>query len=328
MGDRALITGGAGFVGLHLARSLLADGWEVVVVDDLSRTGPDPALDALAGDVRFVRHDLTAPLPDDLAGAGGAGAVRAVYHLAAMVGVARVAAEPARVLRVNLLTTLNVVDWCRRQGPEALFLSSTSEVGDGAVATGLAGVPVPESAPATFPAPFLPRTAYAVSKLASELLVTHAAAEAGFRARVGRYHNVYGPRMGHHHVIPELVGRILDGESPLVVYGTRQSRAFCHVRDAVRATRLLTEHPAAEPLVANVGNDAEEVAIGDLAHRLLDRLGAPGDITPLPAPAGSPDRRWPDLTVLRERTGYAPEVGLDEGLDDTIAWYRAARGGR
>jgi nucleoside-diphosphate-sugar epimerase len=319
MADRALITGGAGFVGLHLARSLLEDGWDVVIVDDLSRTGSDPGLDDLAAHVRLVRHDLTAPLPTGL----GAG-YRTVYHLAALVGVARVAASPAQTLRVNLLATTNVLDWCGRVGPEAVFLSSTSEIGDGAVATGLAGLPVRESAPAVFAEPFLPRTAYAVSKLACELLLVHAAPAAGTRARVGRYHNVYGPRMGHHHVIPELIGRIRGGQDPLVVYGAGQRRAFCHIADAVRATRLLAEHPAAEPLVANVGND-EETVIRDLARLLLARFDVDVPLDERAAPAGSPDRRRPDLSVLRDHTGYEPAVPLARGLDDCVAWYAPAR---
>jgi UDP-glucuronate decarboxylase len=316
--DRALVTGGAGFVGLHLTRSLLDDGWDVVIVDDLSRTGNDPALRELLPHVEVLEHDLVRPLPAARLGTG----YRTVYHLAAMVGVARVAAEPARVLQVNLLSTANVLDWCARVAPEAVFLSSTSEIGDGAVATGLASLPVPESAPAVFPAPFLPRTGYAVSKLASELLLVHSTS--GFRARVARYHNVYGPRMGHHHVVPELIDRIAAGQDPLVVYGARQFRAFCHIRDAVRATRLLAEHPSADPIVANVGNDAEEVMIGDLARMLLSRLGRSVEIDEVAAPAGSPERRWPDLTVLRTRTGYEPTVPLGEGLDDCVAWYAPA----
>jgi UDP-glucuronate decarboxylase len=314
--ERALVTGGAGFVGLHLCRSLLQDGWDVVVVDDLSRTGHDPALDEIRGHVQVVQHDLVEPLPDAVLGTG----YRAVYHLAAMVGVARVAKEPARVLRVNLLSTINVLDWCARVGPEVVFLSSTSEIGDGAVATGLAQLPVTESAPAVFSEPFLPRTGYAVSKLACELLLVHNAPAAGVRARVARYHNVYGPRMGHHHVIPELIGRIRDGQDPLVVYGAKQRRAFCHVSDAVRATRLLAEHPTDEPIVANVGNDHETV-IGDLARLLIARLGAGASIAEEPAPPGSPDRRRPDLAVVRALTGYEPTMPLAQGLDDCIAWY-------
>lgn len=316
MADRALVTGGAGFVGLHLTRSLLDDGWDVVVVDDLSRTGRDPAVEELLPHIQVVEHDLTEPLPATL----GTG-FRVVYHLAAMVGVARVAAEPDRVLRVNVLSTTNVLDWCGRVGPEAVFLSSTSEIGDGAVAVGLAELPVSESAAVVFAAPFRARSSYAVSKLTSELLLVHSAVTGGFRARIARYHNVYGPRMGHHHVIPELIGRIRAGQDPLVVYGSNQRRAFCHVDDAVRATRRLAEHPTDEPVVANVGNDEEEIVIGDLARLLVERMGATGDIVERPAAAGSPDRRLPDLAVLRSLTAYRPSVPLAAGLDTCLAWY-------
>jgi UDP-glucose 4-epimerase/UDP-glucuronate decarboxylase len=316
--ERALVTGGAGFVGLHLCRALLRDGWEVVVVDDLSRSGRDTPLVDLLGHVRLIEHDLSEPL-SDVAGLGTD--YRAVYHLAAMVGVARVAAEPARVLRTNLQGTANVAEWCARVGPETLLFSSTSEIGDGAVQVGLVDLPAPETAPAVFAAPLLPRTAYAVSKLAGELLVTHTCHPAGIRVRIARFHNVYGPRMGHHHVIPELIGRITAGQDPLEVFGAEQRRAFCHVDDAVRAVRSLVDHPTAEVVLANVGNDTEETVIGELAGMLLDRLGVAVPVAPLPPPAGSPARRLPDLGVLRRLTGYEPTVPLARGLDDCVSWH-------
>lgn len=318
MVDRALVTGGAGFVGMHLCRALLRDGWEVVVVDDLSRSGRDAPLVDLLDHVQLIEHDLSEPL-SEVAGLGTD--YRAVYHLAAMVGVARVAAEPARVLRTNLQGTANVADWCARVGPETLLFSSTSEIGDGAVQVGLVDLPAPESAPAVFATPLLPRTAYAVSKLAGELLVAHTCQPAGIRVRIARFHNVYGPRMGHHHVIPELIGRIAAGQDPLEVFGFEQRRAFCHVDDAVWAVRSLVDHPTAEVVLANVGNDTEETVIGELARMLLDRLGVDVPVAPVPAPAGSPARRLPDLGVLRGLTGYEPTVPLARGLDDCVSWH-------
>lgn len=317
VGDRALVTGGAGFIGYHLACRLLEDGWEVVLVDDLSRGRLDPAVRALLDDVRFIEADLRRPLPVDQLGTG----FRVVFHLAAIVGVARTVGDPARTLRTNLSVTLNVLDWCAAAGPEVVFLSSTSEVGDGAVSTGLSELPVAESVPAVFCKPFRPRSAYAVSKLASELLVAHCAAGAGYRARIARYHNVYGPRMGHDHVIPELINRIVAGQDPLVVYGATQTRAFCHVTDAVEATLRLAVHPASEPLVVNVGNDHEETRILELARQLADLLDVAVDMEPRVAPAGSPDRRLPDLTALRELTGCEPDVALADGLPGCIRWY-------
>jgi UDP-glucuronate decarboxylase len=320
--DQALITGGAGFLGYHLARRLLDDGWTVVLVDDLSRGRMDAELLALLDDVRFVERDLRVPLSPTELGTR----YRAVFHLAGIVGVARTTSDPAAVLRTNLLTTMNVVDWCTATAPETLFLASTSEVGDGAVASRLRGLPVAESAPAVFCEPLRARSAYGVSKLACELLVAHGSERGGYRARIARYHNVYGPRMGHSHVIPELIGRIASEQGPLVVYGASQSRAFCHVRDAVEATVRLVEYAQAGAVLANVGNDLEELTIRQLAEQLLDLLGVSVGIDPRPAPVGSPERRLPDLSVLRRLTGYEPRVPLADGLKECVGWYVSALG--
>jgi len=128
--------------------------------------------------------------------------------------------------------------------------------------------------------------------------------------------------MGTDHVIPELALRALRREDPFHVYGADQRRAFCHVSDAVEATARLVATPAAWGRVVNIGNDTEETRIDDLVSLVL-RLA---DLTPrlerLPAPAGSVDRRCPDLTRLRELTGYAPKVPLAAGLRETFDWYR------
>src|SRR5262245_58613280 len=121
--ERVLVTGGAGFIGLHLARRLLAAGAEVVLLDDLSRGTLDADLREVLRHAALVRHDLTHPVPDGLL----RGPFDTVYHLAAAVGVGRTLRDPGRVLRTNVLATLHVVDWCIRAGPGMVFLSSTSE---------------------------------------------------------------------------------------------------------------------------------------------------------------------------------------------------------
>jgi UDP-glucose 4-epimerase/UDP-glucuronate decarboxylase len=164
-----------------------------------------------------------------------------------------------------------------------------------------------------------------VSKLASELLFVHTADANGFRARIARYHNVYGPRMGHSHVIPQFIDRVLDGVTPFPLYGAHQTRAFCHVRDAVDATIRLTELATPGPVLANVGNDREELPIIDLARKLFAHVGVNPPIEIHDPPAGSPDRRLPDLTRLRALTGYEPTVSLADGLADTYEWYARDR---
>src|SRR4051812_25357323 len=127
MGERVLVTGGAGFLGLHLVRGLLETGATVTVVDDFSRGAADDEFRVLATDIEVIEHDLTVAMPDRVA----AGRYETAYHLAGVVGVARATRDPRLVLRTNILSTINFLDWCARTDPQAIFLSSTSEVADG-----------------------------------------------------------------------------------------------------------------------------------------------------------------------------------------------------
>lgn len=322
MPERVLITGGAGFVGLHLARRLLRDGAEPVLLDDFSRGADDADLAEIRRHAAVVTHDLTTPLPDRLPGKD----FDAVYHLAAVVGVQRANEQPGRVLRTNLLATLHLLDWCRAHPPGALFLSSTSEVADGALRAGLSAFPSPEELPFVLTDPRAPRSSYALSKIVSETLFLQQ--NTGARVRIGRYHNIYGPRMGRSHVIPQFIERALSGANPFDIYGDAQTRAFCYIDDAVDATTGLTRLGGTEPIIANIGNDREEIRIRDLAQRVLDLAAAQPEITVHRPPAGSPDRRLPELSVLRGVLGYEPKTDLDTGLRETFDWYARHRPAR
>ncbi|MEO3930163.1 NAD-dependent epimerase/dehydratase family protein [Micromonosporaceae bacterium B7E4] len=316
-GERVLVTGGAGFIGLHLARRLLARGARVVLLDDFSRGCRDGEFEALCEHVEVVTHDLRHPIPEGLI----RGRVDHVYHLAAVVGVGRTLADPRGTLLANIQAALHLLEWSRRSRPKALFLSSTSEVADGAVSTGLAGLPVAEDVPFALAAPRSPRVAYALGKFVAETLFLQEAA--GARVRVARFFNVYGPRMGAAHVIPQFIGRALDGADPFDVYGPTQTRSFCHIDDAVAACVALMDLATAEPLVVNVGNNLEEITAIDLARRVLAVAGVDPRVAVREAPAESPQRRLPDVTALHRLTGHRPRVDLDTGLDSTFAWYAA-----
>jgi UDP-glucuronate decarboxylase len=316
---RVLVLGGAGFVGYHLAERLAGEGHALTLVDDLSRGSMDGELAALCARPRvtFVQADLTRegaldPLPGDW---------DQVYMLAAIVGVRNVVGDPARVVRVNTLALLNVLAWLPGRGA-ALFFSSTSENYAGGVASGTVPVPTPEDVPLSVADITAPRFAYAASKILGEAAVLHTLRAHGIRHVVGRFHNVYGPRMGADHVIPELSLRALRGEDPFRVYGPEQRRAFCHVTDAVEAMVRLMSLPSIPTPVVNIGNDAEETRVEDLARLILRAAGAAPRIEPVPAPAGSVDRRCPDIGRLRALTGFVPKVGLEAGVAETFAWYR------
>lgn len=317
---RALVLGGAGFIGLHLVERLVADGRRVVVVDDFSRGRNDQRVAALRDSplVEIVSADLTAPeawsaLPRD---------VNEVYLLAAVVGVRNVEADPARVLRVNTLVVSHLLDWLTPG--RRVFFSSTSEVYAGGVDAGIVPVPTAEDVAVMIADVTSPRLAYAISKLAGEAMLLHGAPARGCATVVGRFHNVYGPRMGADHVIPEMALRALRGEDPFRVWGADQYRAFCHVDDAVEAVLRLMATPAAEGQIVHIGNDSEQTNIADLAKIVLRLAGVTPTVQPLPAPSRSVHRRCPDLTRLRRLTGFEPTVPLEEGVRRTFEWYRTA----
>jgi UDP-glucose 4-epimerase/UDP-glucuronate decarboxylase len=315
---KTLLLGGAGFIGAHLAARLLDERHAVTLVDDLSRGRRDAELERLAArGATLLERDLTRA--DALADLGHDW--DQVYLLAAVVGVRNVERDPARVLRVNGLSVLHVLDWLPGRGG-TLFFASTSEVYAGGVMAGAVPVPTPETVPVSVPDAAAPRFAYAASKIFGEAAVLHTARARGLRAVVGRFHNVYGPRMGADHVIPELSLRALAREDPFRVYGADQRRAFCHVADAVDAIVRLMAVPAAAGQVVNVGNDAEETRVEDLVTLVLEIAGHRPRLERLPAPAGSVARRCPDISRLRALTGFQPKIGLETGVAETFAWYR------
>lgn len=313
---KTLVLGGAGFIGLHLTRRLLSDGHEVTIVDDFSRGRDDPELAAVALDAAVLHRDLT----DPQAFADIPHGWDQLYMLAAVVGVRNVEKDPARVVRVNTLALLNLLDWI--SPGEKLFFASTSETYAGGVSLGLAPVPTPETVPVVVDDIKAPRFAYAVSKVLGEAAVIHTARVKGFPFVVGRFHNVYGGRMGADHVIPELLLRGIRRENPFRVFGADQTRAFCHVDDAVEAMCRVMSTDAAVGEIVHIGNDTEETNIGDLADLVLRVVGFSPDLEPVPAPPDSVARRCPELAKLRRLTGFEPKTGLEEGVRRTFEWYR------
>jgi UDP-glucose 4-epimerase/UDP-glucuronate decarboxylase len=315
---RALLLGGAGFIGLHLARRLAADGHEVTIVDDFSRGRQDADLDEVRShpSVSVISGDLTSPATYAALPHGW----DQIYLLAAVVGVRNVEADPSRVVRINTLAALNLLDWV--EAGERVFFASTSEVYAGGVDRGIVAVPTAEDAPVLVEDVSSPRFAYAISKLLGEAAFLHAARAKRCSAVIGRFHNVYGPRMGADHVIPELSLRAMRGEDPFRVYGADQHRAFCYVDDAVEAMLRLMATSGAVGEIVHIGNDAEETNIGDLVKLVLRVADHSPTLDVVPAPVGSVARRCPDLTKLRALTGFEPSVGLDEGVRRTFDWYR------
>lgn len=321
---RALITGGAGFIGSHLADHLLAQGATVWALDDLS-TGARANVAHLFGSPRFRLVEgsvLDRALVEELVAQ-----CDAVYHLAAAVGVRRILAEARRAIEINLRGTEHVLAAAARRGCPVL-VASTSEVygkNDGG--------PLREDDDAIIGSTRTTRWLYAITKAADECLALAYARETGLPVVVVRLFNTIGPRQSGAYgmVVPRLVGQALRGE-PLTVYGDgQQTRCFTYIDDVLAAFQALMATPAARGEVVNVGQP-REVTIERLARLIRDLAGSTSPIVHVPYEqaygAGFEDmrRRVPDISKLQRLTGFAPRVSLEEALHRIIAHAQAHHG--
>lgn len=312
------ITGGAGFIGSHLALALLKRGKDVLLLDRPEAFNqPDATLRFLRQRCGIWSHDLTQPLPPAFKRLP----IERAFLLAGLLGVRQVLATPEQALLTNQLVTWHALEGTRGTGCRQFCFASTSELYDAAVRLGLAEFPVAESTPLAIDPAMPSRSSYALGKIASEFMVCLAARAVNGTAILARFHNVYGPRMGRKHVISEFIERSLAHRSPFPVYG-RQIRHFCYVEDAIRAILLLTDLPEPpQTLAVNIGNDHEATDTESLARMITRLAGYNPPLEINDAPESSPPLRKPSLERLRNLTGYVPATPLAEGLERTFAWY-------
>jgi UDP-glucose 4-epimerase/UDP-glucuronate decarboxylase len=320
---RHLVTGAAGVIGFELTRALLARGDRVVAVDRGLKGGLDE-LAALAGahPGALAVHQLDLAAPGALAELSGPW--DAVFHMAAIVGVRYVTDHPYETLAVNVRSTLTVLDHVLEQRAKAVLFASSSENYASGVDQGFVPVPTGEGVPLSIADVALPRWSYAASKIAGESAVFGAAPLGGFTPVVVRFHNVYGPRMGPTHVIPEMLERCARRVDPFPIFGSDQTRSFLHVADAARALlAVLDAALGGSGGIVNVGS-GEETRIGELARRIFAVTGFHPRIDEHGAPPGSVCRRVPSVARLAA-LGFRPEISLDAGLAEC---WRARQGRR
>ena len=319
---KALLTGGAGFVGSHLSEELLDRGHQVQVLDDLS-TGSIDNIQHLKGRKGFdyvidtvMNERLTAELIDR---------ADVVFHLAAAVGVKLIVEAPVRTIETNVHGTEVVLKHASKKG-KLVVIFSTSEVYGKSVA-----IPFSEDADLVIGPTSKHRWAYACSKAIDEFLALAYLKERKLPVIVARLFNTVGPRQTGQYgmVIPNFVRQALTG-APITVFGDgEQRRSFGYVGDVVGALIKLVQEPKAVGGVFNIGN-TEEISILNLAHRIKDLTGSRSDIVLVPYDEAYEEgfedmpRRVPDLSKIHRLVGYAPTVGLDEILTLVIAHMREA----
>jgi UDP-glucose 4-epimerase len=321
---KALLTGGAGFIGSHLSEALLADGDEVYVLDDLS-TGSVANVEHLLDNPRFhlvVDSVLHPAIVNELVNKADV-----VYHLAAAVGVKTIVEQPVRTLRVNLGGTETVLDACCKFRKPVLVASTSEVYGDHRTE-----VPLVETARRIYGATTQKRWAYADSKAMDEFLALAYHEEHELEAVIVRLFNTVGPRQTGMYgmVIPRFVERAVRGEA-IEIYGDgEQTRCFCHVKDTIRALRdLMTDIGRTSGQIYNIGA-RNQTSINGLAERIKKMTGSTAPNTHISFDevygSGIDDmlHRVPSIDKVRETIGWAPTRNLEDILLDVIAEYSTA----
>jgi UDP-glucose 4-epimerase len=314
---RALVTGGAGFIGSNLVDALLDRGDEVTVVDDVS-TGRVENLDGARrrgitfceADIRDAGrlHDIFAAAPPDI-----------VFHLAAQIDVRKSIEDPAWDAGINVVGTVNVLEAARQTGVGRVVNTSTG----GAIYGDVDTIPTPEATPPK------PMAAYGQSKFCAEAYCGWYERLHGLSAVTLRYGNVYGPRqdpLGEAGVIAIFCGKLISGERPVIYGDGRQTRDYTYVADVVAANLAAAQHPEAHG-VYNVGTGTE-ASVLEVLGSLRRAAGLDDDeLQPEFAPArlGELQRSALDVRRARAELGFDARYGLDDGLRSTLEWARSAQ---
>ncbi len=309
---RSLVTGGAGFIGSHLCERLLADGHEVLCVDNFYSTSK-ANIEHLLGHPRFelMRHDVTFPLYVE---------VDEIYHLACPASPVHYQRDPVQTTKTSVHGSINMLGLAKRT-KATILLTSTSEVyGDPAVH------PQTEDYWGNVN-PIGPRSCYDEGKRCAETLFFDYRRQHDLDVKVVRLFNTYGPRMqpDDGRVVSNFIMQALAGQS-LTVYGDgSQTRSFCYVDDTVDGiVRMMrTGHTITGPV--NLGNP-HEITVRELAERITALLDPESHVTYEPLPADDPRMRQPDITVASRTLGWEPRVPLAEGLARTVSWFREQYG--
>lgn len=309
---RVLVSGGAGFIGSHLCDSLIADGHDVICVDNFI-TGRSKNVEHLLENPAFtlIKHDIVQELDLDIQ-------IDRVFHLASPASPVGYMRHPIETHLVNSAGTHNMLKLALRNGAGLLYTSTSESYGNPDVH------PQPETYFGNVN-PVGPRSCYDESKRYGESITMEYVRQFNLDARIIRIFNTYGPRNDPNdgRVIPNFIRSAERGE-PLVIFGDgTQTRSLCYVSDLVRGLRLAMDRPGTTGEVINLGNP-DERTVQDLAHIITSYCQSDAPIEYVDARQDDPERRCPDISKARRLLGWEPEVTLEDGLRATIEHFRVA----
>ena len=316
-----LVTGGSGFIGSALVKTLVRQGHHVRVLDDNSR-GAARRLEDVASEIEFIAGDIRDPETVRRACAGR----ESVCHLAYINGTEYFYSKPALVLEVGVKGMLNVLDGCRAEGVPELVLMSSSEVYQTPPL-----LPTPETVPLVVPDPLQARYSYGGGKIISELLAINYGRDDFSRVLIVRPHNVFGPDMGFEHVIPQFAARLSDLRAdhdprsgplafPIQGSGT-ETRAFIDIDDFCQGMEVVLEH-GQHLEIYHLGNDTES-SIAEVAEKVAFSMKVPIALQPGELLPGGTLRRCPDISKVRA-LGFSPRISLSQGIERYIRWFETS----
>ena len=318
---KILITGGAGFIGFFLAKHLAKDqNSRITIVDNLQRGRIDEDFKKLISlaNITFVNGDLTDKSTLDQLERE----FHYIYHLAAVIGVRNVTENPDKVLYINAISSLYIMEFAKEcNSLNKIFLSSTSEIYAGTLKHYGISIPTPEDVNLTLSDITSRRTSYMLSKMYGESIFFNYGNKYDIPFTIGRYHNVYGPRMGFMHIIPEMFVKINENEF-IDVASPSHTRAMCYVDDAVEMSILTCESEKTAGEILNIGNQDEEISVRNLVATIAGVVNRTVEINEIDDTPGSPSRRCPDTTKIKELTGFTPQITLTDGIYKTYEWYK------
>jgi UDP-glucose 4-epimerase len=315
---RIIVLGAAGFIGFHLAKRFVDSGYNVIGVDNFLRGTNDELQTQLCQmkNYKFVNLDLSQESEyKELLQQGDF-----VYNCAALNGTQNFYSNPLSVIENSAIPAIYAAKYAALAKVSRYTYFGSSESYAGGISLGLVPIPTPENIPLTLPDVSEIRWSYAASKTMGEVAAFAAKKEFGLTIQILRIHNIYGPRMGDKHVIPDLIERF--GMNDFSVHGVDETRSFLYIQDLIDILISLSMMDSV-PEVLNIGS-MSEIRIGDLAILIARIMNVYGDIVPVEGFSGSVSRRCPDTSLLKSIVDFS-ETPLETGLLKTIEWYRNNR---
>jgi nucleoside-diphosphate-sugar epimerase len=315
--DVVLVTGAAGFIGFQLANKLQSENNHVICIDNYSRGKKDIYVDEFTKreNVTWIEGDLNDlsfvnSLPEQ---------VDYIYHLATINGTGLFYSRPFEVFLSTIQPTLNLLrKYGRDSALKRFFLAGTSESYSSITNKKWYSVPTDEKVPLGIDSVTNNRWSYGSGKLASEVAISAFGSQYELKWTIGRFHNVYGPRMGDQHFIPDFIERMESKKYEL--FGWENTRSFSYIEDVLKQVVNVAKSNNTVNMILNLGSEFE-IGVLEVAKMILDICGVNEEIKLHKAPEGSPLRRCPDLTLYKSIFNDYHETSLIEGLKKTIEWY-------